>query len=327
MKRTRRIIVLVLVGLITLSLFAQGQQEVGADPYAKWPEKPVQFIAFMGAGGDTDFNSRTYAKYLEAELGKPVVVSNVSGLGGALGTAKLKSSAPDGYTFGFFHTCVNINEVTNMADYSWEVFDMVRVVGKSGGEAFVVRKDSPYNTLLEIIEASKKNPGALKIAANVGATSHWASMVLLAEHDAAFNIVNTGSSAERVSGLLGGHLDIILNPIGTVKAYLDNGDFKLLAVTSPERLKQYADIPTAKEQGVKLNYDLHYYVLAPKGTPQPIIDKLGKAMENVAKRADYAADIAKAYNQLPLVMSYEDSVKYITDERTMIMKYAPMFDK
>jgi len=327
MKATKMIIAVLLVGLLAGSLFAEGQKEQTADPYAKWPEKPVQFIVFMGAGGDTDFNARTYSKYLEAELGKPVVISNVSGLGGALGTAKLKDSAPDGYTFGFFHTCVNINEVTNMADYSWEVFDMVRVVGKSGGEAFVVRKNAPYNTLLEMIEASKKNPGALKIAANVGATSHWASMVLAAEHEAGFNIVNTGSSAERVSGLLGGHLDIILNPIGTVKPYLDSGDFKLLAMTSPERLATYPDIPTAKEQGVKLAYDLHYYVLAPKGTPKAIVDKLGNAMANVAKRADYAADIAKAYNQLPLVMSYEDSVKYITDERTMIMKYAPMFDK
>lgn len=325
MKKRHFIAILLLAVMASTSLFAQGQKE-SVEKYADWPTKPVQFIVFMGAGGDTDFNARTYAKYLEAELGKPVVVSNVSGLGGALGTQKLMDSPNDGSTFGFFHTCVNINEVTKMADYSWEAFDMVRVVGKSGGEAFVVRKNSPYNTLLEIIEASKKNPGALKIAANVGATSHWASMVLLAEHEAGFNIVNTGSSAERVSGLLGGHLDIILNPIGTVKPYLDSGDFKLLAMTSPERLATYPDIPTAREQGVKLAYDLHYYVLAPKGTPQPIIEKLGKAMENVAKRPEYAADIAKAYNQLPLVMNFADSVKYITQEREMIMKYSPMFE-
>lgn len=326
MKLFRLIAVTLILSLCVGPLFAQAQQEAGTDKYANWPERPIQFIVFMGAGGDTDFNARTYAKYLEAELGKAVAVTNVSGLGGALGTQKLRDSSADGYTFGFFHTCVNINEVTNMADYSWEEFEMVRVVGKSGGEAFVVRKDSPYNTLLEIIEASKKNPGTLKIAANVGATSHWASMVLAAEHDAGFNIVNTGSSAERVSGLLGGHLDIILNPIGTVYPYIQSGDFKFLAMTSPERLSTYPDVPTATEQGVNLAYDLHYYVLAPKGTPKPIIDKLGQAMENVAKRTDYAADIAKAYNQIPLVMSWEDSVKYITEEREMIMKYAPMFD-
>ena len=124
-----------------------------------WPTKSINMIVPMGAGGDTDFNARTYAKYLEDVLGETVVVTNITGNGGALGSEEVKNASPDGYTCLFYHTCLNINQATGIADYGSEAFETVAVVGKSSGEAVVVRTDAMYDEL----KAAPTAPGFREI--------------------------------------------------------------------------------------------------------------------------------------------------------------------
>ena len=116
-----------------------------------WPTKSINMIVPMGAGGDTDFNARTYAKYLEDVLGETVVVTNITGNGGALGSEEVKNASPDGYTCLFYHT--------GIADYGSEAFETVAVVGKSSGEAVVVRTDAMYDEL----KAAPTAPGFREI--------------------------------------------------------------------------------------------------------------------------------------------------------------------
>ena len=290
-----------------------------------WPTKSINMIVPMGAGGDTDFNARTYAKYLEDVLGETVVVTNITGNGGALGSEEVKNASPDGYTCLFYHTCLNINQATGIADYGSEAFETVAVVGKSSGEAVVVRADAPYDTMEELIAYSQANPQTVKIAANTGATSHWASVVLNVEEDAQLNIVNASSSAERVANLLGGQLDVIINPIGTVQDYVTSGDFKYLAVTTSERLDYLPDVPTCLEQGVNLSYDLMYYVMFPKGTDPAICQKFAQAFKEISEMPEYAEEIKTAYNQTPYVLDTEESIAYIQEENEKMMAYADYF--
>ena len=285
-----------------------------------WPTKSINMIVPMGAGGDTDFNARTYAKYLEDVLGETVVVTNITGNGGALGSEEVKNASPDGYTCLFYHTCLNINQATGIADYGSEAFETVAVVGKSSGEAVVVRTDAMYDEL-----NSQANPQTVKIAANTGATSHWASVVLNVEEDAQLNIVNASSSAERVANLLGGQLDVIINPIGTVQDYVTSGDFKYLAVTTSERLDYLPDVPTCLEQGVNLSYDLMYYVMFPKGTDPAICQKFAQAFKEISEMPEYAEEIKTAYNQTPYFLDTEESIAYIQEENEKMMAYADYF--
>ena len=290
-----------------------------------WPTKSINMIVPMGAGGDTDFNARTYAKYLDDVLGETVVVTNITGNGGALGSEEVKNASPDGYTCLFYHTCLNINQATGIADYGSEAFETVAVVGKSSGEAVVVRADAPYDTMEELIAYSQANPQTVKIAANTGATSHWASVVLNVEEDAQLNIVNASSSAERVANLLGGQLDVIINPIGTVQDYVTSGDFKYLAVTTSERLDYLPDVPTCLEQGVNLSYDLMYYVMFPKGTDPAICQKFAQAFKEISEMPEYAEEIKTAYNQTPYFLDTEESIAYIQEENEKMMAYADYF--
>lgn len=304
---------------------SNAQQSGDGSATDSWPSKSIQMIVPMSAGGDTDFNARTYAKYLEDILGESVVVTNITGNGGALGSEDVKNADPDGYKCLFYHTCLNINQATGVADYGSEAFETVAVVGKSSGEAVVVRADAPYNTMQELLEYSKANPQTVKIAANTGATSHWASVVLNVEEDAQLNIVNTSSSSERVANLLGGQLDVIINPIGTVQDYITSGDFKYLAVTTPERLDYLPDVPTCLEQDVNLSYELTYYVMFPKGTDPEICTKFADAFKQVSEMPEYAEEIKTAYNQTPFFLDTEDSIKYIQEENEKMMAYAEYF--
>ena len=216
-------------------------------------------------------------------------------------------------------------EATGIADYGSEAFDVVAVVGKSAGEAVVVRADAPYDTMEELIAYSQAHPQTVKIAANTGATSHWASVVLNVEEDAQLNIVNASSSAERVANLLGGQLDVIINPIGTVQDYVTSGDFKYLAVTTSERLDYLPDVPTCLEQGVNMSYDLMYYVMFPKGTDPAICEKFAAAFKEISEMPEYAEEIKTAYNQTPYFLDTEESITYIQEENEKMMAYADYF--
>ena len=292
----------------------------------KGPEKTVEFVVFMGAGGDTDFNARAYTQYLPDILGKDVIVTNIAGSGGALGSEEAKNADPDGYRFLFGHTCFTLNQVTGITDYGVDAFEVVCCAGVSAGEVFVARADAPFDTLPEMIAYSQAHPGELNYAANTGATSHWGGVVLQAEYGAEINIVNTSSSSERVANLLGGQVDLILNPVGTVQDYVVTGEFKYLATTATERLPFLPDIPTCVEQGMDaLVYDLTYDVLAPKGTPGEICDKLCSAMKQISEMPEYAQYIKDGYNQTVHFLKRAEAESFIQAGYEKMSVYSDYF--
>ncbi len=306
--------------LLGAAAFASGQKE-NAKPENSWPKKTIQIVVPFKPGGDTDFNARVYAKYLEKELGQPLVIVNIDGNGGTLGSRKVKDANPDGYTVLFYHAAVLINEVSGVAEYGFDALDMACIAAMNPGDIFTVTKDSKYKTLKDLVEDSKANPGKIRFAGNTGATTYLEGLLLNAA-GASLNIVDAGGSADRIAALRGGHVDVIPNPYGTVKPYLAKGDFRALAMVMDKRNERFPDIPTAIEQGYDVVLPIPYFFAFPKGTPKGIIAKFGAAVEKVCKgNKDYAADIAKAYDMTPFFLPAEEAVKFYTDERNMVMKH------
>ncbi len=216
----------------------------------KGPEKTVEFVVFMGAGGDTDFNARAYTQYLPDILGKDVIVTNIAGSGGALGSEEAKNADPDGYRFLFGHTCFTLNQVTGITDYGVDAFEVVCCAGVSAGEVFV----------------------------------------------------------------------------GTVQDYVVTGEFKYLATTATERLPFLPDIPTCVEQGMDaLVYDLTYDVLAPKGTPGEICDKLCSAMKQISEMPEYAQYIKDGYNQTVHFLKRAEAESFIQAGYEKMSVYSDYF--
>lgn len=323
----KKLLVKLFVVAVMLSLVSLSAHTAMA---AAWPEKAVTFVVPWSAGGDTDFFARTIAKYLGEELGKTVNVVNTVGGGGSVASNEVKDSEPDGYTFLCFDTALALNHACGIAEFGYEAFSPVCMMAKGTGEYMVTRNNAPYNTVAELIEYSKKNPNTIKFAANTGGTSYYAA-VRLQELGAEFNVVNAGSSSERIASLLGEHIDISVNAMGVLAQYLPGtgtGELKVLGCLATSRSKAFPDIALAKDQSVDLAYDMTYNILAPKGTDPEIVKKLSEACGKIIlNNKDYAKEIWDAYGAEPFYQDTDEAVATLKAEDDKYMEYAPVFQK
>lgn len=312
----RSIAVLIILSLIVISGY--GANSKAAED---WPKKTIQIVVPYNAGGDTDFNARIYAKFLEKKLGKPVVVVNIAGAGGTLGSRKVFDAAPDGYTALFYHTSMIINQVMEMVDYGVNDFEIACIAAKNPGNIITVNKSAKWNNLKELVEDSKVNPGKVNFAADIGGTT-FIMALMFQDAGAKVNIVDAGGAAARIAALKGGHIDIIPNPYGPTKPYLQSGDFKALGVTTEERNPKFPDIPTCKEQGHDVTLEIPYFFSFPKNTPKAIIEKFNEAVEEIATtEKEYAESVEKSYDQTPFFLNATDSKKYLLAQMEMIYRY------
>jgi len=318
-RKMKKIISVMLLSLfVAIFALASGKQEsTGLD----WPKKAIQVIVPYNPGGDTDFNARVYAKYLEKELGQSVVVVNIAGTGGTLGSRKAKDASPDGYTVLFYHTAMIINQVTEMVPYGFEDFELCAIAAINPGNVITVNAKSPWKTLKDLVEDSIRRPGEIKFAVDIGGTTHVMGMQFLAA-GAKFNLVDAGSSTARNAALKGGHIDVVPNPYGPTKPFLQSGDFRALGVTTEKRHPRFPEIPTCKEQGYNVVLEIPYFFAFPKGTPAAIVDKFTAAVKKVATTSPaYAEDIAKAYDQIPFFLDKEESIQFLKKQKEEISRF------
>lgn len=278
------------------------ESEAPAVEELDWPKKDITVIVPFNPGGDTDINARLYVDRLSDLLGVNVVCQNISGNGGATGATQAYKSANDGNTVLFYHTALVTNYVCEATEFGVDGFEIACIAGMNAGNVICVNGQSPYNTLAELIEASKTEN--ITFAANAGATTYWMG-ALLNNAGANFNLVDMGGAAERVTALLGNQVTAIPNPVGTTQQYLESGDFKALALLEADRNSTYADIPTAVEQGVDVACPIYYFFAFPKGTDPGIVEKFSAAVKQVNETTEYAEALEQSgYAQ---AVYYEDS--------------------
>lgn len=280
-----------------------------APAQAAWPDKPIQIIVPYAAGGDTDFNARVYAKFLQPLLGQPLVVVNVAGAGGSIGGRRVKDAAPDGYTVLMWHEAMLVNSATGLIDFTFHDFEMVAMAAQEPGTMLCVRENAPWKTFKELMADSKAHPKKITFAGNLGGTTYLVAQ-LLNKAGADFNIVDHGGTAPRITALLGGHVDVIPNPVGSVISYIKKGEFRALATTRTTRHPALPQVPTVMELGYNVHFQYRYFFMFPKGTPKPIVDKMAAAVKKIATtNKAYAAEIEKAYLQQPYFLDAADAIK------------------
>jgi tripartite-type tricarboxylate transporter receptor subunit TctC len=308
---TRILFALVRAMLLSLILVTSAQAASDAD---NWPQRPIQIIVPYGAGGDSDFNARLYAKYLEAHLGKALAVVNVTGGGGSIAARRAKDARPDGYTVFFGNGGFEIGHTLGLTDFGFEAFEVAAIAARESGHYIAVHASSPWKTLKDLVDDSKKTPGKISIAASIGGASYLAA-ALLNQNGAALNIVDHGGSATRVTALLGRHVDAVPTPMVTVRDYIKNGDMRVLATMAPKRSRFVPDIPTFMELGYPAEYQFCFYFMFPKGTPQAIVDKFAEAAEKVATtNTEYADALEKSFLQEVFFLRGEEAAKLIQSQ-------------
>jgi tripartite-type tricarboxylate transporter receptor subunit TctC len=263
-----------------------------------WPDKPIRVIVPYPAGGNADAIGRFIANKLGIALGQSLVVDNKGGAGGTIGAEAAARAAPDGYTLFVSPNAVfTITQHLRAVPYDPEN-DFVPIARLSGSYSIAAaRKDAPFNNLAELFAAAAKEPGKYTFGSAGPATSTHLSGEMIA-HAGRVKLMHVPykGSAPALADLMGGRIDLMFDPVSLpqVKA----GTVKAIALLSKNRHPELPDVPTAREQDVDLDTRSWFGLFAPKGTPQPIVDRLAREVEKILAEKDTAEALLK-FSQHP----------------------------
>lgn len=286
-----------------------------------YPNKPIQLIVPVKAGGDTDTNARIFAKYLAEELGQSVVVVNTEGGSGATGTKAVMDANPDGLTVLFFHTESLLPKLSGMVDYDLFDLKMCGIMLTDNTTVLATHKDSGFKTMDEFVKKSKDKPGSMQFGMATGGYPHLIGLAIEDVAGVDMNVVDVGGNADKTTALLGHKIELVNTQYGLTKDYFSNGDFVCLGVTSEERNPLLKDVPTMKEQGYDLVFNKAFFTAMPQNTSDDIRDKFSEAMENVCKNKKYIAEMEKFFIEVNY-MNPGDSTKYMEDVLDTFTPYA-----
>ena len=276
---TRRTLLAAAVAAVALAPLPSLAQSTG-----DWPNKPIKLISPFPAGGTSDVMARMIAAPLSKELGQQVVVENIGGAGGVIGTARSLTMAPDGYTL--IQTGVGQNAVAHGLDpkISYDSMrDFIHITQvHSGPNVLVAHPSAPFNTFKEFVDYVQKNPNKLNYGYTHAASGHMAMELL--RQTAKLDMVGVPykGGGPMMNDILGGQFPIMFINQDVALPHIKAGKLKALAVTSLKRNVLYPDVPTIDESGYKGFQALSWSgISAIKGTPKPIVDKLEAAMKKV----------------------------------------------
>jgi tripartite-type tricarboxylate transporter receptor subunit TctC len=265
-------------GLIVASLAAAAVSPILAQSY---PTRPITVVVPFPAGGPSDVVARIVVENMSKTLRQPMVIENVGGAGGTIGSARVASAKADGYTLlaGSMGSHVSAPVLTPGIKYSSER-DFVAVGFTAHAPAVIVtRKDFPAKDLREFVQYLKTNGSDVKQAhGGIGASSHMACLMFNSLIGVNPISVAYRGTAPAMNDLVAGHVDYLCEQAVSVAGAIAGGQVKALAVSSKERLPTLPDVPTAREAGIDYEMSIWAGIFAPKGTPKPTIERLAAAL-------------------------------------------------
>ncbi len=249
-----------------------------------WPQQPIHIIVSFGAGGGADIIGRILADALQERLGKPVIVENKPGAGGILGNELVARAAPDGYTLGIM-TAGQIIAAVTRKDMPYDTAALTPVAQVASASLLIAtRPDFPANTVKELVDIAKADPGTIVFASpGFAATQHFAGELFKQIAGVSLLHVPFRSSPEAINAVLGKHADVLFDTVSALLGQVQSGALKALAVTGKERFPAVPNIPAAIESGVLPGYDVTtwYGVFGPPGVPAPVVAKLNKTLNDI----------------------------------------------
>ena len=285
----RKVVVALCVVLLAVTLVAQGAFA------ADWkPSKAIELIVPAGAGGGTDLSARTFAKYAQKLLGKPVVVVNVKGAGGYSGTRQVFDGKTDGQKVLYYHGNVVMNKMAGIAPYSVDGFEQGPIVVEDGSMSLFTQGDGDIKSIEDLIAKAKANPGKIKAATEFGAFTYFMYLKLQKEQGIKLNLVDVGGGAAKQAAMLSGIIDVMAKLTVGTKPFVDAGKFNVLGCMQEERVRNAEWAPTLKENGVDFQYPAYQFALFfTKGTPQTIQDAFNEVAQKVTSDPEFQKEILK----------------------------------
>jgi tripartite-type tricarboxylate transporter receptor subunit TctC len=278
-----------------------------------YPARNVKIIVPFGAGGPADVYARFLGQYLSESLKRSFIIENRPGAGALIGTDEVAKSAPDGYTLLMMSNTHTTNETLIPTKNYQLMRDFVPVAPVNYSDlVMVINPGVPAKDLKEFIALAKSKPGALNYASSgPGTPYHMAGELFKSMSGTDIVHVPHRASGEARTSVMGGHTQMMLDAISTMAPTVKDGQVRALGVTGKKRSSILPDVPTIDEAGVP-GYEATIWlgVMAPKGTPQPIVDKLNAEIIKVLNRPDVKEAWAKQGVE-PMAMTPSEFDKYL----------------
>lgn len=296
--------------VVALVLIATAPLSVAAEPY---PSRPVTLVVPFAAGGPIDTVARIVADGMRETLAQPIVIENVAGAGGAIGTARVVSAAPDGYTVGIGNWG---SHVATGATQSLR-FDLLGDLAPisllpSEPLMIVARQTMPATTLKELIEWLRRNPEKASVGTSgVGGPSHVGGLLFQRATGTRFQLVPYRGAGPAMQDLVGGQVDMMISGASVALPQVRTGSIKAYAIAARQRSSAAPDVPTADEAGLPEFYvSVWHGMWAPKDTPHEVIAKLNAAIRDALARpairnrfAELALEIPSLEQQTPQTLA------------------------
>jgi len=254
-----------------------------------YPSRTVSMVVPFSAGGPTDTVARSLAEAMRPTLGETVVVENKGGAGGTIGVSHVARAKPDGHTFLLMHigfsTAQSLYKNPGYSSDSFEPIGLVLDVPMT----IIARSDFPADTIEELVEYLRENKDKVSLAnAGIGAASHLCGTMFANAIGVDLLTIPYKGTGPAMNDLLGKQVDVLCDQTTNTSQHIKAGTVKAYAVTSKERVPTLPDLPTMQEAGFDgFEVGIWHGLWAPKGTPQPALDKLQAALKDALNNKDF----------------------------------------
>jgi tripartite-type tricarboxylate transporter receptor subunit TctC len=253
---------------------------------AAYPDRPVKMVVPWAAGGDTDNIFRPFAQLFQKHLGQTVVIANVGGASGTRGAKEVKDSPGDGYTLYAVHDYIHSTYWAGVADVQYTDFEPICLIS-STASVLTASPKTPWKSMQDLISDAKARPGTITVGATLASTSHFFPALIEKATGAKFKYVSYEGLAPRMNAILGGHVDLTDSNL-TQKGKVEAGQLKFLGIATEKRHPELPNVPTLKELGINVVFDVNRGIMVLKGSPAEVIAKLGSACAAAAKEPEFA---------------------------------------
>ena len=286
--------------------WAQGRAEA-------YPSKPVTIVVPFPPGGIADVTARPLASTLGKLLGQTLIVENRGGAGGAIGAAHASKQRPDGYTMMMALSSLSvIPEVEKLygrvPSYLVDQFTPIALISLNPA-ILIARSEAPWKSMVDLVSDAKSRPERINYSSSgLYGTAHVATEMLAQAAGIKMTHVPFAGGGPSMVALLGGHVDLVVQTVGVANPHVQSGKVRVLGVFAPERIPQFPNVPTMREQG----YDVEFYVwsglFAPAGLPSEVQEKLRAAVREAVKDPGFV----KAMGGMNSLVDYLDTPEFQT---------------
>jgi len=295
---------------------------------SSYPDRPVTMIIPFAAGGPSDVLGRHVVDAMSKNLGQRIVVENVGGAGGTIGSTRAARAAPDGYTILLGHTGTHAANVGLYKKLPYDAVKDFEAIGSVGDQPqfLVVKKSLPIHNFKEFADYLKANPATYGTA-GVGSATHLGGLLVNAALGTHATPVAYKSSGPAMTDLIAGHIDFLIDVSSTALPQIRGGTVTPVAVLRAARVPSMPNVASANDLGLpSLDSSIWTVFLAPAGTPKPIIDKLNQSLRTALEDPDVKAKLVQLGVEPPEAerMSPDGTRAYVASE---IKRWLPIIQK